>query len=219
VACGMLGARPMHALSFGFKRSHWSAVRVGKQVLADIDGMTPARFDLLYLIRRVRLDEPHLSEGLTQGELWKALGVHPSTVCKMLARLLDMGWVSRSRYPFDLRTWVIRLTDLGLRKVWKAMRVLFRGRALLREYEKLFPTGPFGHVVARIDRLVMTLKAVAYTFGDRSKAWFDYGCPDANVRLVRVTEPRRLRWLRLARARTQEEATALQQARGDALMD
>jgi DNA-binding MarR family transcriptional regulator len=205
----MLGAPRMHALSFGFKRAHWSGVRVGKRVLEDVDGMTPARFDLVYLIRRVRLDDPNMSPGLTQDALWKALGVHPSTVSKMLARLLDMGWVTRSRYAFDRRTWLIRLTDLGLRKVWHAMRILFRGRALLRAYEELFPTGPFGHVVTRIHRLVMTLKAIAYTFGDRSNAWFDYGCPSANVRLVQVTEPRRLRWLRLARMRAAEEAMAL----------
>jgi DNA-binding MarR family transcriptional regulator len=199
----------MHALSFGFKRAHWSAVRVGKLVLADVDGMTPARFDLLYLIRRVPLDEPLMSPGLTQDALWRALGVHPSTVSKMLAKLLDMGWVSRSRYSLDRRTWLIRLTDLGLRKIWQTMRILFRGRALLRAYEQLFPTGKYGHVVARIDRLVMTLKSVAYTFGDRSNVWFDYGCPNANVRLVRLTEPRHLRWLRLGRAWAQEKAMAL----------
>jgi DNA-binding MarR family transcriptional regulator len=206
----------MHALSFGFKRAHWSAVRVGKQVLADIEGMTPARFDLVYLIRRVPLDEPLMAAGMTQDALWRALGVHPSTVSKMLTRLLDMGWVSRSRFPLDRRTWFIRLTDLGLRKVWQAMRILFRGRPLLRAYERLFPTGPFGHVVARIHRLVMTLKAVAYTFGDRSNAWFDYGCADANVRLVRVTEPRHLRWLRLARERAQDKAMALGHAQAQA---
>src|SRR5689334_4886448 len=93
-----LRRQSMHALSFGFKRAHWSAVRVGKQVLEDVEGMTPARFDLLYLVRRVRLDDPLITDAgawVTQDALWKGLGVHPSTVCKMLARLLEMGWVRR----------------------------------------------------------------------------------------------------------------------------
>src|SRR4029079_18092400 len=129
----MLGSPAMNALSFGFKRAHWSAVRVGKWVLRDVEGMTPARFDLLYLVRRVRLDDPLITDegdGVTQDALWKGLGVHPSTVCKMIARLLEMGWIRRMRYPLDRRRWLVRLTDLGLRKVWKAMRILFRGRAL-----------------------------------------------------------------------------------------
>jgi DNA-binding MarR family transcriptional regulator len=201
----------MHALTFGFKRAHWSAVRVGKQELVDVEDMTPARFDLLYLLRRVRLDDPRITEngdGLTQDWLWKRLGVHSSTVCKMVARLLQMGWVSRVRYHLDRRRWLVRLTDLGLKKVAHAMRILFRGRVMLKRYEKLFPTVPLGHVVTRIHRLVDTLKTVAYVFGDRSSVWFDYGHPKANLRLVQDTEPRWLLWLRLAREREQARELA-----------
>lgn len=222
VAFGMLGPRAMHALSFGFKRAHWSAVRVGKRVLEDVEGMTPARFDLLYLLRRVRLDDPLISEagdGLTQDALWKGLGVHPSTVCKMMARLLEMGWVRRSRYSLDRRRWIVRLTELGLKKVWKAMRILFRGRALLAAYETLFPTGPSGHVVKRIHGAVTMLKRVAYAFHDRSRAWFDYGHPPSNLGLGRLTEPRYLRWIRLARERARTEAVALVRAQDEAVKE
>jgi DNA-binding MarR family transcriptional regulator len=202
----------MHALSFGFKRAHWSAVRVGKQVLESVTGMTPARFDLLYLVRRVRLDDPLITEAgdwVTQDALWRGLGVHPSTVCKMVARLLEMGWVRRSRYSRDRRRWLVRLTDLGLRKVWKAMRILFRQRALLAAYETVFPTGPSGHVVTRIHGAVTMLRRVAYAFRDRANAWFDYGHPPANLCIVQLTEPRYLRWMHLARQRASTEATAL----------
>jgi DNA-binding MarR family transcriptional regulator len=202
----------MHALSFGFKRAHWSAVRIGKEVLESVEGMTPARFDLLYLLRRVRLDDPLITEagdGLTQDALWKGLGVHPSTVSKMMARLLEMGWVRRSRYAPDTRRWLVRLTDLGMRKVWKAMRILFRCRALLATYETLFPTGPAGHVVKRIHGVVTMLKRVAYAFRDRARAWFDYGHPPANVSIVQMTEPRYLRWMRVERMRARMTAMAL----------
>jgi hypothetical protein len=104
---------------------------------------------------------------------------------------------------------MVRLTDLGLRKVWKAMRILFRGRALLRAYETLFPTGPSGHVVKRISGAVTMLKRVAYAFRDRANAWFDYGHPPANVGIVQLTEPRYLRWMHFARMRAYTTATAL----------
>src|SRR4029079_8347125 len=112
-----LGVPAMHALSFGFKRAHWSAIRVGKWVLKDVEGMTPARFDFRYLVRRVRLDDPRITdEGdwVTQDALWKGLGVHPSTVCKMIARLLEMGWVRGMRDPLDQPQCVSRVHARGV---------------------------------------------------------------------------------------------------------
>lgn len=41
----------MHQLSFTFKRAHWSAVRVGLEVVASVPGMTPSRFDLMHCVR------------------------------------------------------------------------------------------------------------------------------------------------------------------------
>jgi DNA-binding MarR family transcriptional regulator len=171
------------------------------------------------MIRRVRLDEPNLSKKgatLAQSQLWRDLGVHKTTVSKMLARLLEMGWVTRERLSFDRRRWVIGLTDLGLQKVFKAMRILFRGRVLLRVYEELFPTGPKeGHVVARIHRFVVMLRWIAYVFGDRSNGWFDYGEPKANLRIVRITEPRQLMWIRLEREWATEKRMAMLRGRDE----
>ena len=203
--------RGMHALSFRFKRAHWAAVKIGKLVVSGIAGMTPARFDLMYLVRRVRLEDPLLHPDACvkrQDELSKELGVHRTTVSKMLARLLEMGWVMRSRSAIDRRRWLIGLTELGLRMVVKAMRLLFRGRQLLGMYERVLPTTPSAHVVERIHRLVTILKAVAYALGDRGDLWFDYGHAKANLRVVQLTEPRSLRWIRLARERTAEVAAA-----------
>jgi DNA-binding MarR family transcriptional regulator len=212
----------MHAVSFGFKRAHWSAVRIGKRALARVEGMTPARFDLLYLIRRVRLEDPLLHPVAAvkrQEALWKELGVHPTTVSRMLAQLLEMGWVERERCVVDRRCWVLRLTALGWRRVTRAMRILFRQRVVLKVYERLFPTGPSGHVVERIDALVKTLRRVAYALGDRGRVWFDYGHPPANLRLVQLTEPRFLRWIRMARERAQEErAVAAARSEGRACL-
>ena len=59
----------------------------------DIEDMTPARFDLLYLVRTKR----YVWMTVTQESLWKRLGVDPSTVSKMLTRLVELGWVEKEK--------------------------------------------------------------------------------------------------------------------------
>jgi hypothetical protein len=39
----------MHAMSFAMKQAHLQAVAFGRKAVAHVDGMTPARFDLLHL--------------------------------------------------------------------------------------------------------------------------------------------------------------------------
>jgi DNA-binding MarR family transcriptional regulator len=201
----------MHALSFRFKRAHLTAVKIGKMLVADVEGMTPARFDILYLIRRLRIEKhPYRrveSGWHSQTALRHELGLHRSTMSKMLTRLLEMGWVERRRSSFDRRRCNIALTKLGLRKVAKAMRILFRQKKLRKMYERVLPTTKEMHVVERIHRLVVILQRMAYAFGDRARVWFDYGSPEANRQIVFYTEPRWLRWIRLAREHARAAAT------------
>jgi DNA-binding MarR family transcriptional regulator len=155
--------------------------------------MTPARFDLLYLLRRAHLGDPEHSTPLTaslrQCDLWRMLGLHRSTVAELVDRLLEMGWIWRQRWPFDRRTWQIFLTKLGLRRIFRAMKRVFQERVLLEDYENLYrgpekdapePTNP---VVRRINRAVVTARRIARWFGDRSCVWYDYGFPKENFRL------------------------------------
>jgi DNA-binding MarR family transcriptional regulator len=184
----------MHALNFGLKRAHWSAVRRGKEVVAPIEGMTPARFDLLYLLRRLHL---HDGSGLTplttrgmQSQVWKDLGLHKSTVSVLVRKLESMGWIRRERCATDRRTWDILLTETGLRRIFRAMRLTFQCRPLLKAYEDMFrrqgqterTDEPAQHVVQTIDRLVFAARRIAWRFGDRSNLWYDYGCRLENLR-------------------------------------
>ena len=45
----------MHIVSFYLKRAHLQTVRFGQRVVDKIEGMTPARFDLL--VRQAKLGE------------------------------------------------------------------------------------------------------------------------------------------------------------------
>jgi DNA-binding MarR family transcriptional regulator len=181
----------MHAMSFALKRAHLQAVAFGRKAVGHIEGMTPARFDLLYLLRRVEiLYKPacHPLDGArAQVELCRDLGLHRSTVSKMLKRLEQMGWIRRTRCLLDKRINNVALTELGLRAIWRAMRRVFRGKKIPRRaYEEIFrgremspSEGPSAggkrHVVLIIYDAYRMIRAVARHFGDGSFVWYDLG--------------------------------------------
>jgi DNA-binding MarR family transcriptional regulator len=123
------------------KRAHLKNVGFAKKLVEKVNGMTPARFDILYVLRRVELVQgPAIdpsAERKLQYELWKDLGLHRSTICKMLKQLEEFGWIRRTRSKEDRRTFNVSLTAEGLRVIWRAMRRVFRGKLLKREYERL----------------------------------------------------------------------------------
>ena len=194
--------RGMHAVSFYLKRAHLQTVRFGQRVVDKIEGMTPARFDLMYLLRRPsivdRTADP-LEIGQSQQGLIQDLGLHPSTVSKMLTRLEQMGWIRRVPEDHDARLKYVMLTALGLRKIWEAMRIVFRSRVIRKRYETHYasvaatmaagapvtsldpeldvPNGPRGepHVVSLIDRAYRVVRGIANAFGDRSSVWYGFG--------------------------------------------
>jgi DNA-binding MarR family transcriptional regulator len=181
----------MHAMSFALKRAHLRAVAFGRKAIGHVEGMTPSRFDLLYLLRRVEiLCKPacHPLDGArAQLELVQDLGLHRSTVSKMLKRLEEMGWIRRTRCLLDRRINNVALTELGLRAIWRAMRRVFRGKKLPRRaYEEIFrdreasppvvpSPGGTRHVVHIIYDAYRMLRAVARRFGDSSFLWYDLG--------------------------------------------
>ena len=170
----------MHAISFGLKRAHLSAVGFGKHMLAKVERMTPARFDLMYVLRRRALIEGNsrdpLAPSRSQSGLWKRLGLHRTTVSRMVRQLVEMGWVYRVRSDFDRRTFDVGLTPLGLRTIWKAMRRVFRPRSVRKAYEEIFrAAAPKQPVVSTIREVIRKMKWVAWSFGDRSNVWYDFG--------------------------------------------
>jgi DNA-binding MarR family transcriptional regulator len=182
----------MHAINFQLKRAHWTAVAVGKRVLRKVPGMTPARFDVLYLIRRTALTDSIWTKPLEArhgvADMARELGLHPSTVGRLVRRLEEMGWVRRE-ISTDMRSKNVFLTRLGLAKIHKAMKIVFRKRVFLGAYERMFrreraPVNRGQHIVRRIHRVVTTARFIARAFGDESRVWYDYGYSPANVHLA-----------------------------------
>jgi len=136
----------MHPLTFILKQAHLKNVSFGKKVLSELPGMTPARFDLLWLLRRAvaaagpgwkRTDGARL-----QSTLWKDLGLHRSTVSKMLNRLEEMGWIRRERAVDDGRTFTIGLTKKGLEMIGRAEHHNFGKLIMRKTYEHVFTEKP-----------------------------------------------------------------------------
>jgi DNA-binding MarR family transcriptional regulator len=187
--------RGMHALSFQLKRAHLKAVAVGREALKFIGepDMTPARFDLLYLIRRDALEDGNRREplevGTTQAWLVRHLGLHRSTVAELVRRLVEMGWIRKERSAFDARTWLIFLTKEGLERISSAMRGIFRKRILRQAYETIFRTkaplaAPVMEAVRQIHAAVGLARRIARHFGDRSWVWYDYGHAPENAAMA-----------------------------------
>jgi DNA-binding MarR family transcriptional regulator len=176
-----------------------------KELLATVPGMTPARFELLYVLRRLAILNGPNHRPKVQMDLWKNLGLHRSTVCKLLKELEGLGWVHRQRCEDDRQTFEVTLTEEGLRMIWRAMRRVFRQKILKREYQRLLgprktepwdeflalydpegqpppPTwkttrddGQPMHVTEIVHDVYRTIHRIARFFGDSSAVWFDLG--------------------------------------------
>jgi len=177
----------MHEVAFRLKRAHLRAVEYGK-VLAAKFGLTPAWFDLLYVVR----ENVGAGRLLRQREIADALGVSPSTVSKMLDRLVARGFVERST-AVDARAKVIALTALGHDAIGAAKHALLRLGIMRNAYRNAY-----GETRLQSDRFLhraqRALRAIARTFADRSTLAYPTAVPsrraadealDADVRAWR----------------------------------
>jgi DNA-binding MarR family transcriptional regulator len=99
----------MHPVPFYLKRSHLMALAMLRDKLAPY-GITPARYDLLFVIANSNLWTGKFHR-VYQSEIWRALGVCPSVVCKMLRALERLGLVRRARATVnDRRQVIVELT-------------------------------------------------------------------------------------------------------------
>ncbi|MEO9231982.1 MAG: MarR family transcriptional regulator [Polyangiaceae bacterium] len=105
-------------MAFAFKRAHYSSLRLGRQY-AEKFGLTPARFDMLYAIRR--------NNSRSQAFLARTLGVAGVTVSRMLQKLEALGFVRRGgpEWP-DRRVKRVQITKLGRRHLYLVLRNLKR---------------------------------------------------------------------------------------------
>lgn len=106
----------MNTICFGLKRAYYASLLGSRALTKRFSGLTPARFDALYLLR---------DDGLkTQSSMWHSLGVSRATISKMLHSLEALGWIQRSRgYP-DTRQRVVWLTQKGKQLLQRAIRTI-----------------------------------------------------------------------------------------------
>ncbi len=184
----------MHQIAFNLKRAHLRTVAHGERVMQSIPGMTAARFDLLCLIRQKELCQVQSRRptagatqvGATQHDLWRLLDLSKQTISKMLCRLEELGWVKRIRASSEnWRSRVVFLTETGLHHIAKAMRIMFRARALLHYFERVYKSvEPYAstHPVRCITEMAGHVRFIADVFGDRSFVLYDTGRSSADGR-------------------------------------
>jgi DNA-binding MarR family transcriptional regulator len=101
--------------------------------------MTPARFDLLYVIRHGVIELRGVGErfmSMLQKDIRVALGLHPSTVSKMVGRLRQIGWIEPASVDDDdERARVVQLTEEGARQIDEATRHVFEAHAHDQHFE------------------------------------------------------------------------------------
>jgi DNA-binding MarR family transcriptional regulator len=109
--------RRMHAIPFLLKRAYQASLKMLRPIAAR-DGLTPARFDLLYVLHVTR------SHSRDQTVLAKRLGVSRPTICKMVRALEKAGFLERSVSTRDRRYRLLELTQQGQRRFTKLLKRL-----------------------------------------------------------------------------------------------
>ena len=169
----------MHALSFRIKRAHLQLVAFGKEAVKRLRDMTPARFDLLYALRMAgeKYPAPGNEPGMEQNRLVETLGLHRSTVSKLIARLRKLGWVTNDEVSlWDRRTRDVNLTELGRRRIDKAIRVVLQQHVHRKWFRAFFtPRSHELHVLHVMESFYWTLYDMAERLGDVSALHYDYG--------------------------------------------
>ena len=190
----------MHALSFQMKRCHLSAVRVGKKIFRgttkrddpDFDGvvdMTPARFDILYLVYGQGPASSNTPGSIEMTTLRDLLGLAPSTISEAVGRLIELELLTSEYASWDGRKKVVRLTAKGLARLKQALFLVFNGRQLERHYNDFVasphnPTRPRQkpmrpwRIVDRLRAIYGRLEALArHLFDDSAEVYELHGSP------------------------------------------
>jgi DNA-binding MarR family transcriptional regulator len=102
----------MHSLLFGMKRADQCSRALQRRLLGPF-GITPARYDMLFVIFQVRVYKRFRS--IFQSHLRRQLGVTAPTTSKMARALERLGFITRKRERFgDRRQILIELTEKGI---------------------------------------------------------------------------------------------------------
>ncbi len=162
----------MHPLQFQLKRAHHRLIAFGKRVLRKF-ALTPARFDLLYIVYKRWTFQKRLYDAPAQTDLCRVLGVTAATVSRMVRSLEDLGIVRRFRNPVDRRTKQVTLTEEGLQLFREASDHVFETPIVDVAHQRAFgpPSEPTVLAVIRAKKDVQT---IARAFGDTSTLSYDW---------------------------------------------
>lgn len=134
----------MHGLTFSVKRAHWATTwfairefrrKASSEKREELRRMTPARFDILFLMHEQRRLLPYLGYGIAQYDIRKRLGLHRTTISKMITAMVHVGFVTRTPHPFRRGAQMIDLTALGVRAIRSALHSVFTDHRLRTRIE------------------------------------------------------------------------------------
>jgi DNA-binding MarR family transcriptional regulator len=154
----------MHPVFFGLKRAYYATLGLTRRTLRKM-GLTAARMDMLHVIHKKG------RYATQQSQLWRALGVCPSVVSRMLKRLEEIGYVRRDVVIDDTRCRKVTLTTQGRARILRAVRQFIGwGYAQLALHSVLEPETWHSewrtHVA--VSRGEEFLRLISLGFGDRA---------------------------------------------------
>jgi len=161
----------MHFTYFTLKRTYLSALHKVQWPMLERLALTPARFDVLYVLHR----DVGRGDYLFQHQVRKQLGVSRATICKMMKLLAGLGFVERMREGRKVRVW---LTDLGravLRHALKTLRLRQRG-PLERVTHSIFVRKWWcgGAVLAELEHVQLFFDRLRNVLSDRATLYYDW---------------------------------------------
>ena len=129
----------MHGIVFGIKRAFLTSTTFLRRSLRRHFGLTQARFDILYLVRKGHRD---------QLDVRRQLGITSSTISEMLRTLELLGLVWRRPNPEDRRARIIEFTPEGRKRTDAVIEQWITHRAGYRMIRNIFdwnadPDGAF----------------------------------------------------------------------------
>ena len=158
----------MHFLAFAFKTR---SLHVASNQPNTRRSSAPcsARYDMLYAIRASYF--PH------QATIARVLGVAGVTVSRMIRKLEALGFVRRVSSYRDRRVKVVRLTELGRRRLYLTLWKMKRNQlqwAFMRRIRTGKGTGPF----LEVDNFYWTVRRILERLGDRASFCYPTMHPD-----------------------------------------
>jgi len=104
----------MHHVLFSVKRTFHKSTWFGRSLLTPY-GLTPSRFDVLYIVRK----HPH--RFVWQSRIRKILGVAAPTASILVRALASLGLLRRRKSEWDSRQVEVSLTRAGRKLIERAM--------------------------------------------------------------------------------------------------